>query len=340
MRGGKKLALVVLASVGLPLVLGVGLLFFVAVIDDDEAAATPIPAGSENLDPAKVPQRYHDLLRSAAEDCPGLSVAVLAAQLKQESGFNPKARSSAGAMGIAQFMPGTWASSGIDGNGDGKKDVWNPEDAIPSQGRMMCKLLATAKKHPRYRGSPTELALAGYNAGWGRVEQYRGVPPASFAGGQTYHYVQTIMTLASTLALSDGGGRWTRPVAAPVGTAYGAGGAAWSSGTHTGVDFTASAGTPVKAAGPGTIEVAGDGGSYGNQVVVRHDDGKYTQYAHLSKISVRQGQSVRGGTVLGRSGSTGNASGPHLHFEARTTPAYGSDIDPLAYLRSKGVTVK
>ncbi|MFC9490407.1 M23 family metallopeptidase, partial [Streptomyces hydrogenans] len=113
----------------------------------------------------------------------------------------------------------------------------------------------------------------------------------------------------------------------------------WSSGYHTGVDFPVPTGTTVKAVSDGKIVSAGWGGAYGYQIVVRHDDGRYSQYAHLSAVSVREGQRVTGGQRIGRSGSTGNSSGPHLHFEVRTGPGYGSDIDPLAYLRARGVSI-
>ncbi|MGW8779962.1 M23 family metallopeptidase [Streptomyces sp. NPDC055796] len=131
---------------------------------------------------------------------------------------------------------------------------------------------------------------------------------------------------------------------APVGgggisTQYKTPGAMWSSGYHTGVDFIASSGTTVRAVGAGTVVSAGWGGAYGNEVVIRHADGKYSQYGHLSQLSVSVGQSVAGGQTIGLSGSTGNSTGPHLHFEIRTGPSYGSDIDPLAYLRSKGVSI-
>ncbi|MFE2060962.1 transglycosylase family protein [Streptomyces sp. NPDC059467] len=129
------------------------------------------------------------------------------------------------------------------------------------------------------------------------------------------------------------------PVDAPVGTPYHASGSHWSKGYHTGVDFLVPTGTSVKAVEAGEVVTAGWGGSYGYQVVIRHADGRYTQYAHLSAISVRAGQSVSTGQRIGRSGSTGNATGPHLHFEVRTGPEFGSDIDPLAYLRAGGVTV-
>ncbi|MGW6738284.1 M23 family metallopeptidase [Streptomyces sp. NPDC055013] len=124
-----------------------------------------------------------------------------------------------------------------------------------------------------------------------------------------------------------------------VSTGYKAGGAVWSSGSHTGVDFHAASGTSVHSVASGTVVEAGWGGSYGNQVVIKMNDGTYTQYGHMSSISVSVGQTVTPGQQIGLSGATGNVTGAHLHFEARTTQEYGSDIDPVAYLRSHGVNI-
>ncbi|MFD4878231.1 M23 family metallopeptidase [Streptomyces sp. NPDC058420] len=124
-----------------------------------------------------------------------------------------------------------------------------------------------------------------------------------------------------------------------VSTGYKTGGSLWSSGAHTGIDFHASTGTSVHAVGSGTVVETGWGGSYGNQVVIKMADGMYTMYGHLSSIGVSVGQSVTPGQQIGLSGATGNVTGPHLHFEARTTAEYGSDVDPVAYLRKHGVNV-
>ncbi|MFF9854039.1 peptidoglycan DD-metalloendopeptidase family protein [Streptomyces litmocidini] len=132
---------------------------------------------------------------------------------------------------------------------------------------------------------------------------------------------------------------YSAPVSADIGTRYGTRGSSWSSGYHTGVDFPVPTGTSVKAVAGGRVVSAGWGGAYGYQIVLRHDDGRYSQYAHLSALAVREGQRVHAGQRIARSGSTGNSSGPHLHFEIRTGPGYGSDIDPLAYLRARGVSV-
>ncbi|MFI9545236.1 peptidoglycan DD-metalloendopeptidase family protein [Streptomyces sp. NPDC052016] len=143
---------------------------------------------------------------------------------------------------------------------------------------------------------------------------------------------------AGSAAASSGS---SLPVAgATVGTPYRMSGSMWSSGYHTGVDFVVPTGTSLKAVGAGTVVSAGWGGAYGNQVVIRLADGYYAQYAHLSSLSVSAGQTVSAGQQIGLSGATGNVTGPHLHFEIRTTPNYGSDIDPVAYLRTHGLSVR
>ena len=143
-----------------------------------------------------------------------------------------------------------------------------------------------------------------------------------------------------TQAAESNAGGFTLPVSgATVGTPYHQSGSMWSSGYHTGVDFVVPTGTPLKAVAAGTVVSAGWGGAYGNQVVIKLNDGYYAQYAHLSQLSVSAGQTVGAGQQVGLSGATGNVTGPHLHFEIRTTPDYGSDVDPVAYLRSKGVAV-
>ncbi|MFC9327420.1 peptidoglycan DD-metalloendopeptidase family protein [Kitasatospora sp. NPDC057015] len=145
-------------------------------------------------------------------------------------------------------------------------------------------------------------------------------------------------TPAPAAAASTSG--YTAPIAgARLGTAYGVAGSMWSSGHHTGADFVAATGTPLKAIAAGTVVKAGPGGAYGNEVEIKLADGKYAQYAHLSSIGVKVGQTVTVGQQIGLSGATGNVTGPHLHFEVRTGSEYGSDIDPIAYLRAHGVSI-
>ncbi|MFE0176082.1 M23 family metallopeptidase [Streptomyces sp. NPDC059002] len=137
---------------------------------------------------------------------------------------------------------------------------------------------------------------------------------------------------------------WVDPVNNyTLSASFGLGGSMWSH-KHSGQDFAVPIGTPVESVHGGTVvkagpNGAGDGPAYGNAVVIKHADGTYSQYAHLSQVDVRVGQAVGTGQRIALSGNTGNSSGPHLHFEIRTTPNYGSAVDPVAFLRSEGVRV-
>jgi murein DD-endopeptidase MepM/ murein hydrolase activator NlpD len=107
--------------------------------------------------------------------------------------------------------------------------------------------------------------------------------------------------------------------------------------THSGQDFVVPTGTKVRAAHTGTVVTAGWGGAYGNNIVIKNGSHLYTQYGHLSKIGVHVGEHVTTGETIGKSGSTGNSTGPHLHFEVRTTPYYGSSVEPVHFLKTHGV---
>ncbi|WP_330295884.1 peptidoglycan DD-metalloendopeptidase family protein [Streptomyces sp. NBC_00503] len=113
----------------------------------------------------------------------------------------------------------------------------------------------------------------------------------------------------------------------------------WAAGYHTGIDFAVGTGTPVKAAAAGTVVSSGWQGAYGNAVVIQHDDGRYTLSAHLSSASASEGERVSAGEQIGLSGSTGNSTGPHLHFEVRSSNSYGADINPVTWLNGLGVSV-
>ncbi|MFD8256927.1 M23 family metallopeptidase, partial [Streptomyces werraensis] len=113
---------------------------------------------------------------------------------------------------------------------------------------------------------------------------------------------------------------------------------------HSGQDYAVPTGTPVMAAHGGTVvkaggNGAGDGPAYGNAIVIKHGNKTYSQYAHLSSVHVKVGQVVKTGQKIASSGNTGNSSGPHLHFEIRTTPNYGSAVNPVTFLRAHGVSL-
>ncbi|MBT3154809.1 M23 family metallopeptidase [Streptomyces sp. CHD11] len=137
---------------------------------------------------------------------------------------------------------------------------------------------------------------------------------------------------------------WVSPVKSyKLSASYAANGGMWAS-KHSGQDYAVPTGTPVVAVHGGTVvkaggNGAGDGPAYGNAVVIKHSNGKYSQYAHLSSVNVKAGQVVKTGQKIASSGNTGNSSGPHLHFEIRTSPNYGSAVNPAAFLRANGVNL-
>ncbi len=157
------------------------------------------PAGGPLAADAPVPAAYRPWIVRAGSQCPDITPALLAAQLAQEPGFNPAARSAVGAMGIAQFMPDTWPSWAVDADGDGVASAWSPPDAITAQGRFMCALAAAARagrNAGRIRGDVPALALAGYNAGPGAVQAAGGIPAIS----ETRTYVSRITALTAVYA--------------------------------------------------------------------------------------------------------------------------------------------
>jgi murein DD-endopeptidase MepM/ murein hydrolase activator NlpD len=99
---------------------------------------------------------------------------------------------------------------------------------------------------------------------------------------------------------------------------------------HSGIDFRAEQGSPVRAGGPGRVVAAEYSGGYGNMVEIDHGGGITTRYAHLSQMSVQEGQQVGAGQIIGRVGSTGRSTGPHLHYETRID---GDAVDPQRFLR-------
>jgi murein DD-endopeptidase MepM/ murein hydrolase activator NlpD len=115
---------------------------------------------------------------------------------------------------------------------------------------------------------------------------------------------------------------------------FGQSGSLWQN-DHTGQDFAAPTGTPIKAIHSGTVTSAGWAGSYGYRTVLKLDDGTELWFCHQSSMTVKAGDKVRTGDVIGRVGATGNVTGPHLHLEVR--PGGGSPIDPMPWLREKGM---
>jgi peptidoglycan hydrolase-like protein with peptidoglycan-binding domain len=146
-----------------------------------------------------------------------------------------------------------------------------------------------------------------------RFQRFAHIPADGLAGPQT---LRALRGPLPTLPL-----RLEWPVAGRVSSPFGPRG----DGFHPGIDIAARSGTPVRAARSGRVVFAGRDDGYGKVVVLRHGSGVTTWYAHLSGLAVRVGERVGLGRTVGRVGRTGNATGPHLHFEVRER---GAAVDP------------
>lgn len=182
----------------------------------------------------KIPEEYQTLVAGAAEES-GFSPTLIGAQIEQESNWDPKAESPAGAQGIAQFMPGTWAAFGEGG------DPFKPDDAIPALGRYMLYLRQFMEDHADDEEELVGLVLAGYNAGEGRVQEHDfDLDSITSSIEETRLYIEIITTAADGDYTSDcesdngGGGdgsivdtagtfAWDDKVVLPRSTAYGYG---------------------------------------------------------------------------------------------------------------------
>jgi murein DD-endopeptidase MepM/ murein hydrolase activator NlpD len=174
-----------------------------------------------------------------------------------------------------------------------------------------------------WRGFPSGRLDGGYGghtvAAVQRFQLWAGLPADGVAGPGT------IAALRRPIRTSPI--RLVAPIQAPIADHFGPRGNSF----HPGVDYPARTGTSVRAAGHGSVIFAGwDSGGYGKLVVISHPAGVRSMYAHLSRIAVSQGQGVVAGSLVGAVGSTGFATGPHLHFELRIGTAA---IDPLTALR-------
>ncbi len=192
------------------------LVLLTAALGSPDAPASGIGGG---LRAGRVPAGYVALVSAAGAVCPAFPAAVIAAQIQAESGWNPAAVSPAGAEGISQFEPVTWATWGADSDRNGTSSPFDPGDAIPAQARFDCALagqMTAAIGAGQVSGvSVTDAALAAYNAGPGAVLAARGIPD----NGQTPGYVAKITALAAGYAAPTTGAGGTGNTA---GSAFGA----------------------------------------------------------------------------------------------------------------------
>lgn len=156
--------------------------------------------------------------------------------------------------------------------------------------------LAAGRIHPGRAAEPVQVRFTP-----------RGLDPSGFAAGAV-------------------GGAMVRPVEGNIGDGFGA---PRPGRKHLGVDIIAGAGAPIRAARAGKVIKRGYDAGAGNHINLKHADGMITKYFHMSRYEAKDGQDVAAGQVIGYVGSTGNSSGPHLHFEVWVN---GAAVDPAPYL--------
>lgn len=296
-------------------------------------------AEGTGLNEDAVPKDWVKWLKKGGGICKESSPPLLAAQAEAESGFEDHPPNEAGAAGPMQFTEETWSKHGVDGDDDGKKDLHSVADSVVAGGKYNCTLLNLMKEAKGVDGDSTDLMLAAYNAGPGRVIQYGGVPPFK----ETQNYIKRIKGAikkfsaedsepiqeeqapfaGGTVAHSEGGSDVVMPV--PEGTYRVTSrvgprdtGIPGASTWHQGTDFGAKEGTKILAATSGTIEKTGEASGFGQWIVQKSDlDGEILVYGHMRDSTkwVKPGDKVEAGQRIA-SVSNNGIGGHHLHFEA------------------------
>ncbi|MFF5127501.1 peptidoglycan DD-metalloendopeptidase family protein [Streptomyces syringium] len=307
-------------------------------------------------------QRYRTRVREATEQTAG--VRRVARQLRQQRIVSSALREDAGAAARAQYRTGGFtAAEAPVAASDDPVDLLDRQSAAERRRELLAASLGETDRKSRELAAREQAAAASWPAAEEDLARLRAerrvadrrlaaargrldaMARAAIARGRCEPLDREKFTAAAgaygPAAVDTAGAaeeaEWTRPVLGyELSAGYGDSGASWARG-HTGQDFAVPIGTPVRSVGAGTVVSAGCGGPFGISLVIRHAEGWYSQYAHLSASFVAPGEPVLAGQWIGLSGSTGNSTGPHLHFEIRTKPGYGSAVDPVAWLRARGV---
>lgn len=321
------------------------IVFFAVAIITFMGASNNIGGQISEVGANEIPQEYIAYYQQAEKKY-GVPWNILAAVHKVETDFGryrPMV-SPVGALGHFQFMPCTfvgwkhpscgglgkgnisnsdlmnpsiikkYGGYGIDGDGDGKADPFNVVDAIFSAANYLGK---SGAANGRY-----EEALLNYNNSMEYVQKVMG-------------YAVAFVNTNGPTFISDSGFAWAVPctqnITSPFG--YRTHPITGQYKLHTGVDIAANGcnKSPILAASNGTVTFAGFMNGYGNVIFVDHGKGIQTRYAHLSGINVRLGDTVKITQQIGTLGSTGDSTGPHLHFEIRVN---GTPYDPMNFYKN------
>ncbi|HWT92080.1 MAG TPA: peptidoglycan DD-metalloendopeptidase family protein [Solirubrobacteraceae bacterium] len=289
----------------------------------NDAPTTQLRYGASAFALRDIPARYLELYQAAEADY-GIDWAILAGIGKVETDHGrlkaPGVTSGQNAHGCCagpmQFHNdygrggGTWGAYGVDGDDDGRKDIYDPADAIASAGNYL-----------RALGGAEDIrkALFGYNHAWWYVDKVE---------RWADRYRGNLKTAG--LDAPPDTGRLAWPVDGELVSPFGP---RWG-GMHEGIDIAVSAGTPVHAPADGTVTYAGWMTGYGNFVCLRHTARLTTCSAHLSRYRVKVGDRVARRDVIAASGCTGRCFGDHLHFEVHMAASWSktSATNPLPYL--------
>jgi len=238
-----------------------------------------------------------------------LGSAVLTVRLLHERGHHV-------AAGLAQINEINWSSTGLN-----EQTVFLPCANVRASDAILSSDYSRALKFAQSGDAALKLALSWY------------------AGDKTTSYADTVFTLARSVQADTGtqivvqNGRVdavpaSAPVAGEISSGFG-----WRSKPfaefHAGLDIAAEYGSPVYATAPGIVVRAASSGGFGNKIEIDHQNGYQTWFGHLSEIVVRPNQSVQRGELIGRVGSTGLSTGPHLHYQVMHN---GSPTDPRDFL--------
>lgn len=279
-----------------------------------------VSAGSYSANTGKYTGKYSKEINAASSKY-GVDPFLIASIIQQESNFNPNARSSAGARGLMQLMPGTAKGLGV-------KNSYNPTQNIMGGTKYIAQMLAKF-------GGDIKKALMAYNAGAGNVSKI--LKSGANSWKEPKNYVNKVLGNYSRYnSISPSS---TQNVASYYLNNFKQSsgfGVKRSTGTHGGLDLSnGKEGSAVKSLKSGKVLNAYYSKTGGYMVTVQQDDGLVAKYMHMQKgsLAVKKGQRVNEGELLGKVGNTGRSRGAHLHLQIEQN---GKKIDPVPYLKKLG----